>query len=414
MTPPQSAGVRGSIQGLATETLLHILEYLELREDIHAFVRTCQRFFLIGSPCLYRHNKYGQTALHLAARHGDLQVTKLLLKGEVNLNAEDNFHRTPLSVAAIYGQEAIVLLLLPVIQPSALLHAAVNGHGAIVERLLATNHIGPDYKGSDGRTPLSLAAANGHKAVVRFLLAKAGVEPDSRDHISRTPLSWASWNGHKEVVEILVATDGVSLDSEDNDRRTPLSLAAGEGHETVVQLLINTGANLDSMDKHGRTPLLFAAENGSMAVIRLLLDNGAAWDSKDSKYGQTPLLFAAKHGCNMVVRYLLLTDGIDPESRDSNGRTPLSLAAESWHEEVVWILLRTNGVDPASEDINGQTPLSWAEAMERDRWPKRNPVAKLLKDAIAKREASRKSSIRTWTLFSLLLLLSIFLIKSNY
>jgi ankyrin repeat protein len=188
MTPPQSAGVRGSIQGLSTETLLHVLEYLVLRKDIHAFIRTCRRIFLVGSPCLYRHNEYGQTALHLAAGNGDLEVTKLLLKGEVDLNAEDNFHQTPLSVAAIYGQEAIVLLLLPVIQPSALLHAAANGHEAVV-RLLATNHIGPDYKGSDGRTPLSLAAANGHKAVVRFLLAKAGVEPDSRDRIGRTPLS---------------------------------------------------------------------------------------------------------------------------------------------------------------------------------------------------------------------------------
>ncbi|KAH6692829.1 hypothetical protein BKA61DRAFT_279938 [Leptodontidium sp. MPI-SDFR-AT-0119] len=115
MTPPQSAGVRGSIQGLAPETLLYILEYLELRKDIYAFVRTCQRFFLIRSPCLYRHNEYSQTALHLAAANGDLEVTKLLFKGEVDLKVEDNFYQTPLLVAAIRGHEAIVLLLLPVI-----------------------------------------------------------------------------------------------------------------------------------------------------------------------------------------------------------------------------------------------------------------------------------------------------------
>lgn len=53
MTPPQSAGVRGSIQGLAPETRLHILEYLESRKDIHAFVRTCQRFFLVGSSVMF-------------------------------------------------------------------------------------------------------------------------------------------------------------------------------------------------------------------------------------------------------------------------------------------------------------------------------------------------------------------------
>jgi ankyrin repeat protein len=181
-----------------------------------------------------------------------------------------------------------------------------------------------------------------------------------------------------------------------------------------VLLLTNSGANPDSRDKQSRTPLSFAAEKGSVAVVHLLLENGATPDSKDSEYEQTPLSFPAKHGYGMVVRYLLLTDGVDPKSRDSDGRTPLSLAAGSWHGEVVRILLDINGVDPASKDTNSQTLLLWAEAMERFWFLERNPVANLLKDAIAKHEASRKSSIRTWTLFFLLLLLSIFSIKSNY
>ena len=105
------------------------------------------------------------------------------------------------------------------------------------------------------------------------------------------------------------------------------------------------------------------------------------------------------------MSYLLLTDGVDPESRNSDGRTPLALAAV--RGEVVRMLLDET---PASEDTNGQTPLLWAEAMERGWFWKRNPVANPLKDAIAKHEAPRKSSIRTWTLFSLLLLLSIFYI----
>jgi ankyrin repeat protein len=180
------------------------------------------------------------------------------------------------------------------------------------------------------------------------------------------------------VVEILIAIDGVGLESQDNDGRIPLLLAAGQGHEPVVKLLLltNGGAEPDSKDKYGRMPLLFAAEKGSVAVVCLLLANGVA--------------------------------------PDSGGRTPLSLAAGNWNTEVVNMLLDTNGVDPASEDTSVQTPLLWAEAMERVWFWKRNPVANLLKDAIAKHEALRKSSVIPWPLFSLvILLISVFVFKSN-
>ena len=63
-------------------------------------------------------------------------------KADVNL---ENMHRlqTPLSLAAWYGHEAAVKLL------------------------LATGKVDINSKNSNGSTPLSLAAGHGHEAVVK-------------------------------------------------------------------------------------------------------------------------------------------------------------------------------------------------------------------------------------------------------
>ncbi|KAH7464059.1 hypothetical protein FOMA001_g17848 [Fusarium oxysporum f. sp. matthiolae] len=321
-------------------------------------------------------DKDGRTPLSLAAKRGQEAVVELMLaKDGVDPNSKDKDGRTPLSWAAESEKEAVVKLMLAKdgVDPNSkdndgrtpLSWAAESGQEAVVKLMLAKDGVDPNSKDNDGRTPLSWAAGRWDgEAVVELFLAKDDVDPDSKDNDGRTPLSWAAgrWDG-EAVVELFLAKDDVDPDSKDNDGRTPLSWAAGrwDGEAVVELFLAKDDVDPDSKDNDGRTPLSWAAGrwHGEAVVELFLAKDDVDPDSKDNN-GRTPLTWAAKRGQEAVVQLLLSKDGVDPDSKDNNGWTPLTWAAKRGQEAVVQLLLSKDGVDPDSKDNNGWTPLTWA------------------------------------------------------
>ncbi|KAI3573658.1 ankyrin, partial [Fusarium oxysporum f. sp. albedinis] len=60
-----------------------------------------------------------------------------------------------------------------------------------------------ESKDNNGCTPLSRAALHGNDTVVKLLLAKDGVNRDSRDNSGQTPLSHAVIWGRDAVAKLL-------------------------------------------------------------------------------------------------------------------------------------------------------------------------------------------------------------------
>ncbi|VEN64744.1 unnamed protein product [Callosobruchus maculatus] len=99
----------------------------------------------------------GYTALHYAARNGQLDVCKLLIENGANINAVTNGGVTALS------------------------RAASTGNKDIVEYLLSKD-ADPFVKDSDGKTALHKAAENGHAHICRILLSVAEKLKDIEDN----------------------------------------------------------------------------------------------------------------------------------------------------------------------------------------------------------------------------------------
>jgi ankyrin repeat protein len=154
-------------------------------------------------------DKYGRTALCLAAANGRTDALKKLLDRKANTEIYiDN--STPLLQAVNDGQTAVARMLIAA-------SADVNAHNE-------------EYV-----TPIIPAGRQGQLDVVKDLAAaKADLNAVSRA-TGRTALHWAVANGHGPIVEFLLSQN-VRTDILDREGCTPLDLAKKGNLERIAKL----------------------------------------------------------------------------------------------------------------------------------------------------------------------------------
>ena len=134
----------------------------------------------------------GRTPLHLAAAYNHIEIAKLLLEGNANVDAESDGGWTPLHTACGNDQDSSLLvdtLVKKARRPSA--HS------------LAARAAQLNFRSRSGKTPLHVACEAGNENVVKNLLSRSNLDLTTTDGSGTTPLLAAALSQHPNIVHLL-------------------------------------------------------------------------------------------------------------------------------------------------------------------------------------------------------------------
>ncbi|XP_011841830.1 PREDICTED: fibronectin type 3 and ankyrin repeat domains protein 1 [Mandrillus leucophaeus] len=258
-------------------------------------VSTTSSIWLGGEPISSEH-------LHRAVNVNDEDLlVRILQGGHVKVDVPNKFGFTALMVAAQKGYTRLV-------------------------KILVSNGTDVNLKNGSGKDSLMLACYAGHLDVVKYL-RRHGASWQARDLGGCTALHWAADGGHCSVIEWMIK-DGCEMahlmllkpigrtwdpittffpnvDVVDTGSGwTPLMrVSAVSGNQRVASLLIDAGANVNVKDRNGKTPLMVAVLNNHEELVQLLLDKGADASIKN-EFGKGVLEMARVFDRQSVISLL--------------------------------------------------------------------------------------------------------------
>jgi ankyrin repeat protein len=210
----------------------------------------CEQLITRGKADVNAKNRYGDTALHYAAKNGKPELVVYLLACGADATAQDETGNTPLHLAAQMGHKAVCEQLIATKKVginvknnfglTALDKTVEKGNPDLVAYLLACE---ADFTAQDetGNTPLHLAALKGHKAVCEQLVATKRVDVNAQNHINKTALHFAAEKSDVELMAYLLA-HGANVTAQDRSGVTPLHIAVKREDIRLVKLLLKAGA----------------------------------------------------------------------------------------------------------------------------------------------------------------------------
>lgn len=338
------------------------------------------------------------SVLMIAAVNRRTDLMYVLLKNGANVNFEKESGITPMTIACIYDDWAMIDLLIT--HGANVNYCADNGEstlsiacaqGAVnATHMLLVNKANPNTVDSKGLTPLLhaiLHRVEGNAEIVRLLLEyKADANLSTPAGFS--PLMAASQNNDTDIAQMLL-DNGADVNAQQKIGSAALSIAVALGHTEMVELLLNNKADIN-VGINPRTSLLgYASMLARADVMELLLSHGANGDTRDAVSQSTPLHITATGnalmadslklmGAGDLLRAqeprmdapgacrALLKHGASVDATDKNGTTPLMIAAMDGSVETLKVLLEYKANINAA-DAQGRTPLILAVLSPEDK-----------------------------------------------
>ncbi|MDP0588117.1 MAG: ankyrin repeat domain-containing protein [Candidatus Endonucleobacter bathymodioli] len=283
------------------------------------------------------YDKNNNTPLHQAVRCGHLDIVKLLLAADAEVNCVSSRTYidvgsgfcscniiTPLQMAVLKRNLGIVKVLLDSKanpnyceegQYTSLRMAIQVNSDTIVDTLLKAGANVNELSNFDSLLNFAVLRSSKPEIINALISNGAKYKKCSRDDLQ---LYRTIFNGDSKSLKLLIQ-DGFDPNYSYMGER-PLHMTARDitshvdSMPYIFEILIAAGANINYKNASGLTPLMIivqhqylnSAHNSIMKlIIRMLLSNGADIDSMDDKKGNTALHYAAKNGNDDFVSLLL-------------------------------------------------------------------------------------------------------------
>jgi ankyrin repeat protein len=358
----KTAGLSSTMDGPEFPALLASKGLSGLHMAIHSRVELLSLQLIGSNVCtnLDLQDYMGRTPLWLAADYGQLRVVCALLDAGASSDIANHAGWTPLLVAITKHQDEVVGALIS--DPWRPADVNINGSGnGFLDRDLS---------------PVMVAVLARNSYALRLLLDR----PDVRIDVEvggATALSCAAHEGDANAAKMLLSTGKCDVNQtvEGESRLSPLHIAAIEGHADMCRLLIGHGADVDLVDHEGNPPLMRAILHGHYEVVCSLLRSGASLKTRDKK-GRTGLHHAARAENTEVLNLLLTHDEVlsSINTVDSVGNTALYIALRYGCPDHGAVLV-TFGADVDAVNENGQTSHEFAKQKGIELFPESDYAA---------------------------------------
>lgn len=200
--------------------------------------------------------------------HQDLEL--LLSQDPTLVNQKTSHDISPLLLSCYYHKPQITQVILKFITTITIHEACATGLLQHVQMMIEHKKEVVDELSDHGFTPLGIAAHFGKEDIVRLLLLHhANPNIASKNGYNTYPLHAALGINQSNIAKMLIE-GGAHADVLQYGAITPLHLAAQHGNIELIVTLLEQGANISLQTSSGQTASDLAAERGFLEIAEIL------------------------------------------------------------------------------------------------------------------------------------------------